>query len=331
MPLNPQHMTPTASLNRVVVSSPNPDLHGKTGYQVISAKAMTELVTQHGSYPPADDYMAWILLDAALVIGEAFAEPVMNGLGEGLAALLTTLTQGPTFSREARPEWDESYWAHWGQVRRVVLGGGVVSGNIGLPLIRTAMRVMGPLDLDLECPTYAPYLPLVGLARAVPAGTTSGMVVDFGGSRIKTAYAGYQNDALVKLSILPELPSYPTDTPKQLLAYMVEIMKAFWQEGPIQMSLAAYVDANGQPYSAQRGLYQQLNEVTPHLQDELSQRLGTVVRIYHDGSAAALTYAGEPHTAVIMIGTALGSGFPPPSAAGYMALDFSKLYVEEVG
>ena len=32
----------------------------------------------------------------------------------------------------------------------------------------------------------------------------------------------------------------------------------------------------------------------------------------HDGDAAAAALAGQPHTAVIMLGSALGVGFVPP-------------------
>jgi hypothetical protein len=31
----------------------------------------------------------------------------------------------------------------------------------------------------------------------------------------------------------------------------------------------------------------------------------------HDGSAAALAFAGSPKTVVVMLGTAIGVGFPP--------------------
>jgi hypothetical protein len=34
----------------------------------------------------------------------------------------------------------------------------------------------------------------------------------------------------------------------------------------------------------------------------------------HDGTSAAAAYAGAPHAAVIMMGTAMGIGFPPPIA-----------------
>ena len=45
---------------------------------------------------------------------------------------------------------------------------------------------------------------------------------------------------------------------------------------------------------------------------ELDRRIS--VKLLHDGTAAATTYAGERHTAVITIGTALGIGFPSEDA-----------------
>jgi hypothetical protein len=40
------------------------------------------------------------------------------------------------------------------------------------------------------------------------------------------------------------------------------------------------------------------------------------VHMIHDGTAAAAAFAGRPAAAVIALGTALGVGFPPASAAG---------------
>jgi hypothetical protein len=38
--------------------------------------------------------------------------------------------------------------------------------------------------------------------------------------------------------------------------------------------------------------------------------------IVHDGTAAAALHAGEANTVVLVIGTAIGVGFPPDSAEG---------------
>ncbi len=37
--------------------------------------------------------------------------------------------------------------------------------------------------------------------------------------------------------------------------------------------------------------------------------------LMHDGAAAAATYAGETQTVVLMLGTAIGNGFPPVAEA----------------
>ena len=45
------------------------------------------------------------------------------------------------------------------------------------------------------------------------------------------------------------------------------------------------------------------------------------VHLIHDGAAAL--HAGERQSAVIRVGTALGVGFPPPSAVGLLRIDRS--------
>ena len=68
---------------------------------------------------------------------------------------------------------------------------------------------------------------------------------------------------------------------------------------------------------AQGGAYYQLRHITDHLQTALAQRvsdrLGEPIEVLllHDGTAAATAYAGMEDTAVVMLGTALGIGFPP--------------------
>jgi hypothetical protein len=84
----------------------------------------------------------------------------------------------------------------------------------------------------------------------------------------------------------------------------------------IVVSLACYLH-EGQPYLSEGGCYGRLqglaDNLQAHLADQISQRLGCPVylRLLHDGSAAAAAYAGVENAAVIVLGTALGIGFPP--------------------
>ena len=79
---------------------------------------------------------------------------------------------------------------------------------------------------------------------------------------------------------------------------------------------------NGHPPPVEMGYYGRLQLLSSNLHEYLAARISKAVGqstqlfLVHDGSAAALTYAGSPHTAVLMLGTAIGVGFPPESSTG---------------
>ena len=152
-------------------------------------------------------------------------------------------------------------------------------------------------------------------------GASSAAVFDFGGTHIKRAIAGYQAGELVALEILPSLPALTpyTNTPQQLFERMLQLLAegtAHTAADTIPVSIASYVDPHGQPLPAQHGIYMRLGELHADLSAAFSEALRTLtkrsfqVRFLHDGSAAAQVYAGAKNSAVIMIGTALGIGFP---------------------
>ena len=68
------------------------------------------------------------------------------------------------------------------------------------------------------------------------------------------------------------------------------------------------------------GCYGALQELCAHLttfmRQEIARRLGQAIELValHDGTAAATAYAGHDRAVVITLGTAIGSGFPPPEA-----------------
>ena len=181
-------------------------------------------------------------------------------------------------------------------------------------------------------------LPLVGAARHVPPGHDSAVVLDFGGTWVKRAWAAFEDDRLVELRRLPDqaapwrvvrtLEETTPEEAEKLLRDMAALIAATWQGAPstrrgpaetIPVSLAAYV-RDGNPMLTQAGTYMQTNRVTDNLERELGRRVGAAldrpvrIRLLHDGTAAAATYAGERQAAVIMLGTALGVGFPGDGA-----------------
>jgi hypothetical protein len=82
----------------------------------------------------------------------------------------------------------------------------------------------------------------------------------------------------------------------------------------IMISIAAYVQGGR---LLGNGIYAQMHfladDIRPVLARAVFDRTGQPVRIHliHDGTAAAAVHAGERNSAVIIVGTALGVGFPP--------------------
>jgi hypothetical protein len=346
-PIDPQSLTPIASLNRVqLVDLPgltiDPAVRGKTGGQLVSAAVLARLIRQHANNlqldPNLDDHALHLALDRCLAspdtTARTTAEVIGRRIGRNLGYILLTLNRGDAVNRAARDEWDDSYWDHWHGIRHVWLGGGLVSGRLSSHVSRHAESVLneaGVGDYTVRVSPYAPVLPLVGAARCSPRACRTALVFDLGNTMIKCARVIYEND---ELSELHRLPSYPvgwteieqaSDDPAQrttrFLSHLITTISQTWHgagmpsSSPILASMAVYVQ-DGHPMIA-RGAYGQFRRVTDNLQDELAQRLsvqlGTAidVSLIHDGTAAATAYAGMENTAVIMMGTALGIGFPP--------------------
>jgi hypothetical protein len=74
------------------------------------------------------------------------------------------------------------------------------------------------------------------------------------------------------------------------------------------------------------GHYGRLQLLTDHLQTYLTQQISKAIgqqlriNLFHDGTAAALAFAGSQNTAVLMLGTAIGVGFPRETDRGLREL-----------
>jgi hypothetical protein len=356
---DPQHLTPRASLNRVrIVDIPTLDLpaevRGRTAYELLSAEAIAKEVAKKVSLLHiASDAAATVLLPALDRCFDAVeprirmeAEAIAERCGRNLGYLVATLKRGDAASRRARPEWDDSYWDYWARVRHIRLGGGLVSGNLGRRLRDEAQRIIdvaGASECQLSIADYPAVLPLIGAARGVPPDHPAALVFDFGQSFVKRAYARYARGTLQELQLLAPVAVPPDvleaggqqghEGASRLATFMCRAMAETWahihaQHGiSIKMlvtSVAAYI-ADNQPLPGQGGPYARLAALAEDtggmLADGVRRRVGHAVdlTLLHDGTAAARTYAGAGHTAVIMLGTALGSGFPP-SATGLRPL-----------
>lgn len=355
MPFDPQHLTPHISMNRVrIVDLPGIDLpddiKGKTGHELLAADRVMRLVYLRKQALKLtldrNAYLWPLLLDQSLLSDDAEvqaeAQSIARQLGHSLAYLLLTLKRGDPVNREAREEWDESYWEFWAQIETVWIGGGLVSGNLGRQMIAAARDLLQQTGtaLQINSSPFGASLPLVGAARHAPDGCDRALIVDFGGSSIKRALALYSEHTLMVLRRLPPLSAYSPAMSEEkegkdtrwtddtwiatvTFDHMVQTLADALAEtgsvcSTVFASVASYLE-DGHPQDYQGGMYTRLRLINANLQSALaeavSQRRSTPVsvRLIHDGTAAAAVYAGSPHTAVMTMGTALGIGFPPPS------------------
>ncbi|MCB9418311.1 MAG: ROK family protein [Ardenticatenaceae bacterium] len=347
--LNPfQSATPfvSPSLNRVRIAAlPGIDLpvevEGKTGYDLLSAVALAARIqaraNELGLPPDAPDLLrrfdGCFTELAEPVEACTISEEIAREYGRSLAYLLLTLKRGDPANRAARKEWDDRHWSFWAGINTVWVGGGLVSGQLGPIAVREAGRVMhdaGFPDFAVNLSPHGADLPLMGLSRLAPFGAQAMLVFDFGGTAVKRAIAEYKDNQFTQLHRLPSWSS-PCESSLSVSLELADvaahaerilsIIEQTWQEAErplaptIAVSLACYLQ-NGQPPPSEMGCYGRLqlpgDNLQTYLADQLSQRLGQPIylHLYHDGSAAALAYAGCGETAVIMLGTAVGIGFP---------------------
>jgi hypothetical protein len=348
---DPQNLTTAASLNRVHLAGlpgvrlEEGDIIGKTGFELLSADALSRyiqasadrllLINASPAELPFKLNAYFVSTNPAI---RETAEAVAQRYGHYLGYLIAVLKRGDPINREARPEWDDSYWQHWAGIRQVKLGGGIVSGHLGPLAVTYAMQALASAsvnDCTISLSEHPTYLPMIGAARSAPAGTRTMAVFDFGSTLTKSAYAFYDSGKLVSLRALPGertqviMGLHGVDRTHSLADFMVHSMTRTWQQAhhmdldpasTIVATLASYIK-NGRPDPTQAGYYGELRHIAPNIETWFSQRLtGRLgrpisVTFLHDGTAAARTYAGNDahHIAVITLGTALGVGYPPSS------------------
>ncbi len=349
-----------ASVNRItLVDLPgvpvDAEVRGQLAYCLLSAEAVLRYA-QPWAEPlqlPADD-AATARLTLPRYIADcvtapdphkrAAAEAIAERLGRNLGYLLLTLRRGDAVNRAARPDWGVPEWARWGRMQRVWLGGGLAQGAFGARLIAHARALLAQWDalplLQLELTYFGGHLAVVGAARYLPATTTRALCCDFGHTLVKRAWVTLHGGVLVGLDPLPPVPvpclwrNYVNAAPELDGAWVRDFVADTVAQAlaespprgastPVLLSIAAYI-YQGQLHG--NGLYARMQALAPDVGALLEQALaargwpGLSVALLHDGAAAASVYAGERDAAVLMLGTALGVGFPPPTAAGLRPL-----------
>jgi hypothetical protein len=281
------------------------------------------------------------------------AAALAERLGRNLGYLLATLHRGDPVNRAARTEWTDAEWSAWAQVRHVWMGGGVMSGDLGEAMLlhaRTVLAESGCAGALQVTKTAVPrHMATLGAARyLLPSRTTAGnqvaLALDLGQTSAKRAILTLERNTLTQVAWLPTLPvTWPwRNSPdaghaiegKEVLDFVTGTICRSLQEAQMRgmevgpemvMSIAAYMDGGRLLGNGIYARMQQLAEdVRPLIAGRVATRCGRRIDItlIHDGTAAAAVHAGETQapSAVIVVGTALGVGFPPQSAAGLRAI-----------
>ena len=288
---------------------------------------------------------------------QAAAHAIARRLGRNLGALVAALHRGDAANRAARADWTDREWEHWRQVRKVWIGGGIVSGDLGAAMVPHAREVLAETGCDpgltIARTPYPQHMTTLGAARYLPAGSTTtpehALIVDFGQTSVKRALVSYRRGAVARLFWLPSQaaawrwPSPPSDgrappprpasvaSAREVLSFVTEAictglaLAEAHLGAPVRpevvASIAAYVEGGAVLGNGIYALMRHLaDDVRPLVADSVAAACDRRIRlaIIHDGAAAAAVHAGEPPapSAVIVVGTALGVGFPASEAAG---------------
>lgn len=334
------------SLNRArIVELPGAPVEagilGHTAYELLSAAAIESLVRDAAESLGLDPRHPNPLGDFDRYFADprtsAAAESIAGIAGRRLGALLLMLSRGNPANRAARPDWNDAHWAFWARVRQVILGGGLMAGELGRRMTAEARRFLAASGsaLDASVSNYGAHVTLVGLARCAPEDARQMLLFDFGQTNVKRGRAIYRAGLLSRIELAPSLASpdagsaFTPEAAREQWAAMWPMIAARWEEEvgradrrrtAIGLALATHLN-DGHPFPTDRGRYGRLQLLGPRLacflRDSLAERLGTyrAFVLLHDGLAAATAYAGARRAAVLTLGTAIGAGYVP-SAAG---------------
>src|SRR3954447_18975615 len=145
---DPLRLTPSASLNRVVIADlpgvnlPT-DIRQKRAGELLSADALggiiraraeeLQLPMQHSTLDDRDlpHRFGECLIGSSPLCVRELASDIARRFASRMGYVLLTLKRGDVVNRAARPEWNDSYWSHWAKLEHVAFGGGLLQGPLG--------------------------------------------------------------------------------------------------------------------------------------------------------------------------------------------------------
>lgn len=289
------------------------------------------------------------VIDVKIDEGNIEALRIARKYGNRLGMFLLVLKTGLHENRLARDDWDDEHWEYWANVGTIYLAGGLAGGRMGeymLMVVREMFEMANVPMYNIVRNTNSSEIGAKGCLTVLEDDNDVHILFDFGQTKIKRLIAvrryyscdetncGEDSfDREYELVKLPSIKSINMDwyvedeeerrrQAEELHSYIVDNIVDTYYEAlkygdirwEIVISIASYVK-DGKIHDARSG-YAKLCMLSPnyagYLAKALEERLcrGIIVKLVHDGTAAALYYKGASNSVCITAGTALGVGFP---------------------
>lgn len=340
-----EYLTSNCSLNKVVIKELpirgiEDEIEGKKVSEIFGAGILIEEIKEYAYelHIAVEDYKE---VDLPKVLGErlhqgnGFAERIAIKYGNRLGIILLVLKTGLKANREAREDWSDEHWEYWANIQNVILAGGLASGYFGEYVIDKACKVFaraGVKPYNIIRNENSSKLGALGCLSEVKGTEKVHLLFDFGQTKIKRVISikDGNNTTLIELDSRKSInmvwniedDEERIRQARELHEYLLDIITETYKEAieygdigwEISISIASYV-IDGKINSI-RGGYAKLCELGDNyaavLASDLEKRFGRsiLVRLIHDGTAAALYYKNYENAVCITMGTALGVGFP---------------------
>lgn len=344
---NSEYLTANCSLNKVrfaklPLAGIADDMEGKQMVELFGAGIITDEIARSADALGIDLEKCQRtdlpkVLDEKLEEGNEEALRIARKFGIRLGMLFLLLKTGLPENRAAREDWNEEHWSYWANIDTIYLVGGIASGR----MCDYMLKVVAELFEKANVPMYhivrdnnSSEIGARGCLTQVEGTEKVHLLFDFGQTSMKRLIAVRHNDdeeqELIKL---PSKKSIHMDwyieddkerrrQAEELHKYIVNGIIETYNEASkygtigweIIISIASYVK-DGKIYDARSG-YAKLCELSDNYAGYLAATLeilldrSIMVKLVHDGTAAALYYKGAENAVCITAGTAFGVGFP---------------------
>ena len=341
--MNDNYLDISASLNKMsMVEIPgfpySRQLAGQTAQAVLSSDAIARLVREAFQLPidmPRNAAISYLHRQLAEEQPDLRykAELICEEIALNIGCLLLILTKQNINKNAARLDWDAAQWAWWRSVQRIIIGGGVLASAVGRKVfayIEQHFIETDQLSIVVELSGCAEFMPLVGAGNKLISMGMPGCILDFGHTSCKRAIftRNEQLETLDKCDLGNEV-AYDAASNNREVAQVLneriiriacatvtaaaERLSGVKKIGLV-ISIANYYDGR---HFATRGGYAKLNFISGdyrrYLAAEIMRLTALEVEIsfLHDCTAAALSVTSglEKKTAVVVLGTGLGTGF----------------------